>query len=112
MSADDPSAADDGSGGGGGGGRRHNFPTSVAPGTVPPRKHLACDVCGEEADRPHLNYGANACFSCRAFFRRAHNDGSMERPQFVCKSGGGCDITPKNRRRCQKCRYVGCEISI
>ena len=90
-------------GGDGGGGRRHNFPTSVAPGTVPPRKRAACDVCGEEADRPHLNYGANVCFSCRAFFRRAHNADAAA-PQFVCKTGGQCEITPKNRRRCQKCR--------
>ena len=29
-------------------------------------------------------------------------------PQFVCKSGGGCEVTVKTRRRCQKCRYDLC----
>jgi len=49
--------------------KRSSFPTSVAPGTLPPPLTRRCDVCGDDSDRQHLNYGANACFSCRAFFR-------------------------------------------
>ena len=53
--------------------KRSSFPTSVIPGTTPPEKRKECDVCGDDSDsRQHLNYGANVCFSCRAFFRRAH----------------------------------------
>ncbi len=86
--------------------RRTSFPTSVRPGQTPPERHKQCDVCGDESDRRHLNYGANACFSCRAFFRRVHQHAAN--PVLVCKWNGTCDVTVKNRRRCQKCRYDRC----
>ena len=66
-----------------------------------------CAVCREESDNHHIHYGALACFSCRAFFRRAHNRGP-EAPNYLCKQDGGCDITFKNRKKCQKCRYDKC----
>ena len=59
-----------------------------------------------EDDKHHLHYGGICCYSCRAFFRRAHQ--STKRPNFECKSGGNCQITVKNRRKCQKCRYEKC----
>jgi len=68
-----------------------------------------CTICGEiapEDDKHHLHYGGICCYSCRAFFRRAHQ--STKRPNFECKSGGTCQITVKNRRKCQKCRYEKC----
>ena len=86
-----------------GGGSFGRVPSSVAPGQTPPPLTGTCDACGKLATQQHLNYGANVCFSCRAFFRRAHNTDAAA-PQFVCKTGGQCAITPKNRRRCQKCR--------
>merc|ERR1712203_524535 len=64
-----------------------------------------------------IHYGALACFSCRAFFRRSHQsmqdkgrtaDGKRKLPEFVCKKTGKCNVTPKTRRRCQKCRYDLC----
>jgi hypothetical protein len=47
-----------------------------------------CPVCGEEAPpgethRPH--YGGICCYSCRAFFRRAHQ--RTRKPTLVCKKG-------------------------
>lgn len=86
--------------------KRTSFPTSVVPGSVPPERRKTCDVCGDDSDRHHLNYGANVCFSCRAFFRRAHQQSAH--PKFACKWEGNCTITVKNRRRCQKCRYDAC----
>ncbi len=93
--------------------KRSSFPTSVAPGMKPPERRRDCDVCGDESSRHHLNYGANVCFSCRAFFRRAHQHRQTQAPtaaapQFVCKWSGACVVTTKNRRRCQKCRYDKC----
>jgi len=29
-------------------------------------------------------------------------------PKFVCKHGGRCEVTPKTRRRCQRCRFEKC----
>ncbi len=57
-------------------------------------------------ERRHLNYGADACFSCRAFFRRTHQ--KRQPPSFECKSGGDCEVTARTRRRCQSCRYDRC----
>jgi hypothetical protein len=74
-----------------------------------PHHVKVCYVCQEPAkpDQPHTpHYGGIACLSCRAFFRRAHQGGTY--PQFVCKYNGRCVVTVKNRRRCQKCRYVRC----
>jgi len=33
------------------------------------RRIKVCLVCGGQAETYHLNYGASACLSCRAFFR-------------------------------------------
>ena len=35
-------------------------------------------------------------------------DGKRKLPEFVCKKTGKCNVTPKTRRRCQKCRYDLC----
>ena len=35
-------------------------------------------------------------------------DGKRRLPEFVCKKSGKCNVTPKTRRRCQKCRYDLC----
>lgn len=71
-----------------------------------------CFVCSEIAkpDQDHTpHYGGIVCLSCRAFFRRAHQ--KTRNPKFFCKNSNQCQITFKNRRRCQKCRYVRCIIS-
>ena len=77
-----------------------------------------CYICKETTTKEHcIHYGALACFSCRAFFRRSHqgmqdkgltNDGKRKLPEFTCKKSGKCNVTPKTRRRCQKCRYDLC----
>ena len=68
-----------------------------------------CYVCQELAKpgQEHIrNYGGIVCFSCRQFFRRAHQ--KTKQPNFNCTFGGNCTITVKSRRRCQKCRYDRC----
>ena len=77
-----------------------------------------CYICKETTTKEHcIHYGALACFSCRAFFRRSHqgmqdkglaDDGKRKLPEFICKKSGNCNVTPKTRRRCQKCRYELC----
>lgn len=68
---------------------------------------LSCPICQEYSEQPHqLHYGGIACFSCRAFFRRAHQ--KTKAPNFKCKKNNTCEVTVKTRRKCQKCRYNLC----
>ena len=71
-----------------------------------PKRSRTCQVCRGPTETYHLNYGASACFSCRAFFRRVIQQDKRHR--FVCKGGGDCQVTPKTRRRCQRCRFDQC----
>ena len=70
-------------------------------------KKPLCHICHETAYRDHLNYGAISCYSCRAFFRRIHKI-TLDKPKFICKFGGTCEINLKTRRKCKKCRYDFC----
>ena len=49
------------------------------------RRSTICAICSEDTGNYHLNYGASACYSCRAFFRRAIQ--KDRNPQFICKRG-------------------------
>lgn len=71
-----------------------------------------CFVCNESAKpgQEHLrNYGGIVCYSCRAFWRRSHQN--SRRPNFICKKNQGCIITVVVRRKCQKCRYERCLVA-
>ena len=66
-----------------------------------------CPICQSVAKQQHqTHYGGMACFSCRAFFRRAHQ--ASKTPNFVCKRSNKCVISVKTRRSCQACRYQLC----
>ena len=65
-----------------------------------------CAVCEEATDNHHLHYGAYCCLSCRAFFRRVNQKAKTK--EYKCKKSGTCDVSFKNRKSCQRCRYV-CE---
>ena len=66
-----------------------------------------CPICQSVAKQQHqTHYGGMACFSCRAFFRRAHQ--TSKTPNFVCNRNNSCVINVKTRRSCQKCRYLIC----
>ena len=71
------------------------------------KERTICAVCLVESDNHHIHYGALACFSCRAFFRRAHARGPAG-PTYQCKKDKKCDVTLKNRKKCQRCRYEKC----
>ena len=66
-----------------------------------------CSVCSEKITQQHqqIHYGALACFSCRAFFRRAQR---LKRPFAICKMNNSCKITVENRRFCGNCRFAAC----
>ena len=49
------------------------------------------------------------CFSCRAFWRRAHK--KTKNPNFTCSRGDTCVITVANRRKCKKCRFRSCQAA-
>ncbi len=113
---EDPADDDDVMSGGGGGGNNAGSGSDVgsqqgdqAAGGEQKRSRI-CQVCEGPAETFHLNYGASACFSCRAFFRRAIQQKKWDR--FVCRGNDNpaapCAITAKTRRRCQKCRYEKC----
>eukprot|EP00094_Tigriopus_californicus_P006619 TCALIF_06374-PA protein Name:"Similar to Hr39 Nuclear hormone receptor FTZ-F1 beta (Drosophila melanogaster)" AED:0.57 eAED:0.57 QI:0/0/0/0.5/1/1/2/0/509 len=73
-----------------------------------PRKAVrVCPVCGQVTKYNQLkNYGAYSCFSCRAFFRRSHEN--TRNPDFICRKNGECDIQLNKRKKCRKCRYDRC----
>ena len=53
-----------------------------------------CFVCGNKAKdgEKHIrNYGGVVCFSCRQFFRRAHQKSTA--PKFNCKNDGDCNMS-------------------
>jgi len=68
---------------------------------------ILCRICGDGAVR-HIHYGGQCCFSCKAFFRRAVNWQNKNTREFQCKFDGNCDITIKNRKTCQCCRFQKC----
>lgn len=64
---------------------------------------VECQVCGDKAN-DHIHYGAIACYSCRAFFRR----GVGASDQYQCTFGLNCEISVKTRKQCQYCRFQKC----
>jgi len=61
-----------------------------------------CTICSGPSSS-HLHYGAVACYSCRAFFRRGIGK------SYCCVEGtGDCNIDWTCRRSCQWCRFDKC----
>lgn len=70
-------------------------------------RRTTCQVCGDVAN-DHNHYGAVACYSCRAFFRRI--SAKSNRRNYVCNSIiEACEINVKTRRQCLHCRYKKCQ---
>ena len=59
-------------------------------------RKVPCHVCGDVAN-DHIHYGAIACYSCRAFFRR----GVSNNVQFFCSQTNDCKIDKTTRKHCQ-----------
>ena len=64
-----------------------------------------CHVCGDKAIA-HLHYGGICCYSCKAFFRRAVQNGKDK--GYKCKASHECSVSVETRRSCQKCRFEKC----
>lgn len=96
---------------------REQIPTDDAREQIPTdpndRYFLThCYVCQARA-KPEQefirNYGGVVCFSCRAFWRRAHQ--KTRTPELRCKRNGNCTISLGTRSKCKKCRYEKCKIT-
>ena len=66
-------------------------------------RKVICQVCGDVAN-DHMHYGAIACYSCRAFFRRGVNNNAP----YFCSQNQCCSITKQSRKHCQYCRFQKC----
>lgn len=66
-------------------------------------RKVECKVCGDVAN-DHIHYGAIACYSCRAFFRRGVNANAP----YYCSQNKSCAITKSTRKHCQYCRFQKC----
>lgn len=66
-------------------------------------RKVTCQVCGDVAN-DHIHYGAIACYSCRAFFRRGVNSNAP----FYCSQDKRCVVTKSTRKHCQYCRFQRC----
>jgi hypothetical protein len=64
----------------------------------------ACLICGGNAGK-HVHYGGQACYSCKAFFRRAVKDDVYKK--FSCPTKS-CKIDSKSWRSCKWCRFKKC----
>eukprot|EP00095_Tigriopus_kingsejongensis_P012478 maker-scaffold323_size206388-snap-gene-1.16 protein:Tk12478 transcript:maker-scaffold323_size206388-snap-gene-1.16-mRNA-1 annotation:"hypothetical protein DAPPUDRAFT_304351" len=75
--------------------------------TRKPRKRyiriVSCSVCGDIAN-DHVHYGAIACYSCRAFFRRSVSNEA----HYECSRNSKCPVTKETRKHCQSCRFSKC----
>ena len=80
-------------------------------GADAPKRSMICAICFACTNSYHLNYGANSCLSCRAFFRRAVKGCKppIKEPVFKCKDKGKCEIDENNRRKCKRCRFDRCK---
>ena len=66
-------------------------------------RRVRCQICGDVAN-DHNHYGALACYSCRAFFRRC-----LIKLQFECVNQDGiCHVDIITRKLCPYCRYQKC----
>ena len=66
-------------------------------------RKVTCQVCGDVAN-DHIHYGAIACYSCRAFFRR----GVKSNAPYFCSQKQSCSINKQSRKHCQYCRFQKC----
>ena len=66
-------------------------------------RKVICLVCGDVAN-DHMHYGAIACYSCRAFFRR----GVKTNAPYFCSQSQTCVINKQSRKHCQYCRFQKC----
>lgn len=90
-------------------------PPEPDPGQVPepvPKSEtslgeLACLICGGNAGK-HVHYGGQACYSCKAFFRRSVKDDAFKKFACVTKN---CKIDSKSWRSCKWCRFKKCLAS-
>ena len=86
-------------------GMNKNKEAKVSPGAHQASDgRILCRICGDSAVR-HVHYGGHCCFSCKAFFRRAVNWQNKNNRNFQCKFESKCEITIKNRKTCQACRF-------
>jgi hypothetical protein len=66
---------------------------AASAGNERARRSKICAICKVDTGNFNMNYGANSCLSCRAFFRRAIQ--KARSPTFECKKEGKCEVMGK-----------------
>ena len=61
-----------------------------------------CEVCGDLARGRH--YKVLSCDGCKGFFQR----NCTKSDQFICSSGGVCEVDRRSRTMCKYCRLQKC----
>ncbi|KAI6172450.1 CBN-NHR-12 protein [Aphelenchoides besseyi] len=64
---------------------------------------INCSVCQDVSDGTH--FGAIACRSCAAFYRRTIS----KKLKYICRFDGDCEISKAYRALCRACRLKRCE---
>lgn len=65
---------------------------------------MTCLICNDRATG--LHYGVVSCEGCKGFFKRS----ICNKRVYKCNRGGNCEMTRKQRNRCQFCRLKKCLI--
>lgn len=79
--------------------KRKRDPSLLHPGD---KEAKTCLICGDRATG--LHYGIISCEGCKGFFKRS----ICNRRVYRCSRNGSCEMSRKQRNRCQYCRLKKC----
>lgn len=83
--------------------QQHSLQQRIQQQSASPKPSRECGVCGDKATG--LHYGIISCEGCKGFFKRAITNKRIYR----CVQGDeSCQMSRKDRNRCQFCRLKKC----
>lgn len=85
----------------GNGSKSSPVPT-LLPSADDPTDQRTCLICGDRATG--LHYGIISCEGCKGFFKRS----ICNKRVYRCSRDKNCEMSRKQRNRCQYCRLLKC----